>query len=610
MLPIRSLPGHALALLAAESSTGRPPVPPLRLSTPQADRKRVPMTAPRALRQPRVTFAAVAVLLGLMVAGLAPAMAPARPAPHAVTADVDRDLQALTSGDVNVILQAVGDGVAAERAVAEVGGTVRLHLPLVNGVAATVAAQDIDKLARSGGLRAITLDRQVTVQGGGSSSSPNSVYNEGVRADDAWAAGLTGAGVTVAVLDTGIANVADLAGRILPVRNDLTGAVTACQNLSGESGCGDSFGHGTFIAGLIAGSGASSGGEYKGVAPAANLVSIKVAGRTGATDVSTVIAGIQWAVSFKDRYGIKVLNLSLGTDGTQTYRTDPLNYAVERAWDSGIAVVVAASNRGPAAGTIAKPGDDPFVITVGAIDDRGTPGLGDDVVPNFSSRGPTAADGLAKPDVVAPGAHVVSLRAPGSAIDNQFPSSVGNGYRKGSGTSMATGVVSGAVALMLQADPSMTPDRVKYALTATARPVASTDRMAVGAGLIDVFSASFGAPAGVANQGLDRSNGLGSLDLSRGSVRVQTTTLLPTLITGLLTAQLLLWDPITFTLVPWTGSSWYGSSWYGSSWYGSSWYGSSWYGSSWYGSSWYGQMEGSSWYGSSWYGSSWYGAWE
>jgi serine protease AprX len=569
VLPIRSLPGHALALLAAESSTGRPPVPPLRLSTPQADRKRVPMTAPRALRQPRVTFAAVAVLLGLMVAGLAPAMAPARPAPHAVTADVDRDLQALTSGDVNVILQAVGDGVAAERAVAEVGGTVRLHLPLVNGVAATVAAQDIDKLARSGGLRAITLDRQVTVQGGGSSSTPNSVYDKGVRADDAWAAGLTGAGVTVAVLDTGIANVADLAGRILPVRNDLTGAVTACQNLSGESGCGDSFGHGTFIAGLIAGSGASSGGEYKGVAPAANLVSIKVAGRTGATDVSTVIAGIQWAVSFKDSYGIKVLNLSLGTDGTQTYRTDPLNYAVERAWDSGIAVV-----------------------------------------PNFSSRGPTAADGLAKPDVVAPGAHVVSLRAPGSAIDNQFPSSVGNGYRKGSGTSMATGVVSGAVALMLQADPSMTPDRVKYALTATARPVASTDRMAVGAGLIDVFSASFGAPAGVANQGLDRSNGLGSLDLSRGSVRVQTTTLLPTLITGLLTAQLLLWDPITFTLVPWTGSSWYGSSWYGSSWYGSSWYGSSWYGSSWYGSSWYGQMEGSSWYGSSWYGSSWYGAWE
>src|SRR5207245_1877202 len=128
-------------------------------------------------------------------------------------------------------------------------------------------------------------------------------------------------------------------------------------------------------------------------------------------------AAIQWVVSFKDRYGIKVLNLSLGTDSTQTYRTDPLNYAVERAWDSGIVVVVSASNRGPGPATISKPGDDPLVITVGAVDDRGTPGLGDDELPNFSSHGPTAADGLAKPDLVAPGGHIVSLRAPGSAID-------------------------------------------------------------------------------------------------------------------------------------------------------------------------------------------------
>ena len=118
-------------------------------------------------------------------------------------------------------------------------------------------------------------------------------------------------------------------------------------------------------------------------------------------------------MSFKDRYGIKVLNLSLGTDSTQSYRVDPLNYAVEKAWDSGIAVVVAASNRGPDAGTISKPGDDPLVITVGAVDDMGTPGLSDDELPDFSSHGPTAADGLAKPDLAAPGAHIVSLRAPG-----------------------------------------------------------------------------------------------------------------------------------------------------------------------------------------------------
>jgi len=568
---------------------------------------------PATLRFPRLRLAAVAAAVLAVMAVLTPAVGssghragPATPA----TAEVDRDLLALKTGTVPVIVQLRGDSVAGERAVAQAGGTVTKHLPIINGLAARVPAQGISTLASTGDIRAITLDRQVNVQAGGGSSSPDSVYNKVVRADDAGAQGLTGAGVTVALLDTGIANVADLAGRVLTVTDDLTGATTACENLSGESGCGDSYGHGTFIAGLIAGNGAASGGQYKGVAPGANLVSIKVAGRDGSSDVSTVIAGIQWAVSFKDRYGIKVLNLSLGTDGTQTYRTDPLNYAVEKAWASGIAVVVAASNRGPAAGTISKPGDDPWVITVGAVDDRGTAGLGDDTVPNFSSRGPTAADGLAKPDVVAPGAHVVSLRAPGSAIDTQFPTYIDGAYRKGSGTSMATGVVSGTVALMLQANPGMGPDQVKYALTATARQDASTDRMAVGAGLVDAYAASVTPPAGSANQGLDRSSGLGSLDASRGTVRVRVSSLVPTVVSGLLTAQLWLWSPLVYTTTPWNGSSWYGSSWYGSSWYGSSWYGSSWYGSSWYGSSWYGQPEGSSWYGSSWYGSSWYGAWE
>jgi len=524
------------------------------------------------------------------------------------TAQVDRDLAALTTGSARVIVQTTGDSVAGERAVALAGGTLRPDLPLIDGVAATVPASGIAVLASAPGVRAITLDRQVDTQGSGSSTSPKSVYNKVLRADDAGAAGLTGAGVTVALIDTGIADVADLAGRVMPVTDDITGAVTACENLSGEAGCGDSYGHGTFIAGIIAGDGTASGGDYQGIAPGAKLVSVKVAGRDGSADVSTVIAAIQWTVSFKDRYGIKVLNLSLGTDGTQSYRIDPLNYAVERAWASGIAVVVAASNRGPAAGTISKPGDDPWVITVGAVDDKGTPGLGDDGLPDFSSRGPTAADGLAKPDVVAPGAHVVSLRAPGSAIDTQFPNYIGTAYRKGSGTSMATGAVSGAIALMLQANPGMAPDRVKFALTSTARGDASSDPMAVGAGLVDAYSASFGAPAGTANQGLDHSTGLGMLDGSRGSARVRVQGLVP--VNGSLTAQLRLWNLFQVVGGPWTGSSWYGSSWYGSSWYGSSWYGSSWYGSSWYGSSWYGQPEGSSWYGSSWYGSSWYGAWE
>src|SRR5947207_2338997 len=156
--------------------------------------------------------------------------------------------------------------------------------------------------------------------------------------------------------------------------------------------------------------------------PRAKIVSIKMAGASGSSDVSTIIAAIQWVVANRSTYGIRVLNLSLGTDSTQSYTIDPLDFAVEKAWQTGIVVNVAASNRGPAAGTVSKPADDPFVITVGAIDDNGTNGTNDDILPNFTGRGPTAADGLAKPDLVAPGAQLVSLAAPGAPITPPFPS--------------------------------------------------------------------------------------------------------------------------------------------------------------------------------------------
>src|SRR3954464_6378208 len=377
--------------------------------------------------------------------------------------------------DVRVIVQkAAAADPGPEAAISSLGGTVTRDLPIVDGFAATIPATATAPLSDIPGIRAVTLDEtlhpQGLLSGPTNKSPPKSAYIKEVRADSEWAAGVTGQGVTVALLDTGIANVPDLAGRVLPVRNDLNllNPTSPCENLTGEPTCDDSYGHGTFIAGLIAGNGASSNGAWSGVAPNANLLSVKVAGADGSADVSTVLAGIQWVVSFKDRYGIKVLNLSLGTDSTQSARVDPLNFAVEKAWDSGITVVVAASNRGPDAGTISKPGDDPLVVTVGAVDDRGTPAIADDELPDFSSHGPTAADGLAKPDVVAPGGHVVSLRAPGSAVDTEYPTYLDGAYRKGSGTSMATGIVSGAAALLLDANPGMTPDRVKFALGATA----------------------------------------------------------------------------------------------------------------------------------------------
>jgi serine protease AprX len=520
---------------------------------------------------------------------------------------------------VAVIVQklTVGDG-RPEAAVHRLGGRVTRDLPLVDGFAAVLPAGALARLGSSAGVRAVTPDRPVSVQSSVSGDSRPSVFPAAVRADAAWDRGFTGRSVTVALIDTGVADVPDLAGRIVPV-TDATGRVRRCVNLSGEAGCHDTYGHGTFMAGLIAGTGASSDGAHRGIAPGARVVSIKIAGRDGSADVSNVLAAIQWVVSFRHEYGIKVLNLSLGTDSTQSHTIDPLNYAVQRAWAAGITVVVSASNNGPAPGTIAKPGDDPWVVTAGAIDDRGTADIADDTLPNFTSRGPTVADGVHKPDVAAPGASLVSLRSPGSTLDERFPSSMGDGYRRGSGTSMSAAVVTGAVALLLEAKPDLTPNRVKHALASTARPVASEDHLAVGSGIIDV-SAALAAPLGEANAGLHRSSGLGRLDASRGSLRVQTNDPAATVVTGLHTAQLLLWDsdgfttgrwtPTTWNLTAWQRSAWPATAWSGSNWNGSNWNGSNWNGSNWNGSTFYGAVDAADTYGSSGDGSVWYGAWD
>ncbi len=524
-----------------------------------------------------------------------------------------------------VVVQTTGDTARVAGAVRRAGGTVTLDLPVVRGFAARVPETALTGLRRLPGVRAITLDDHVQVAADASGTvnpqTVDSVYVRETNADRLHDEGLDGEGVRIALVDTGVSPVGDLAGRLVPVRDPVSGtSQVACINFSGEAGCSDSYGHGTFLAGLIAGSGAASAGAYAGIAPGAGIVSIKIAGRDGSADVSKVLAAIQWVVSFREEYGIRVLNLSLGTDSRVSYRFDPLNFAVERAWQSGLVVAVAASNRGPDPGTISKPGDDPLVVTVGAVDDRESPGIDDDRLPRFSGRGPTPTDGLAKPDLVAPGGKVVSLRAPGSHVEQSTPPGVlaGTPYRRGSGTSMSTAIVSGAAALLLQAHPTWVPDRVKFALTATARKVAERDPAGVGAGLVDVYAATRTAPAGLANQGITAlSNAVGSLDGSRGSVLVtgrcglgeQIVDPQCMVVHGNETAQGVAYDRDDYVASAWDGSSWYDSQWAGSSWYGSSWYGSSWYGSSWYGSSWYGSMDETG-YGATVSGSSWYGAWD
>jgi serine protease AprX len=529
--------------------------------------------------------------------------------------------QADAEGDPNVpviVQYSVGGLGAARAAVAELDGRVGRPLPIVDGFAASVPSSALGALAAAGGVRAVAPDATVHVHGGLANASDTPAPADDtaalagtLRADEVWATGNHGRGVTVAVADTGITQVDDLAGRIRPVQVSTWGATAACLNLSGEPDCTDTYGHGTFVAGVIAGNGASSSGRWAGVAPAADLVSIKLAGRDGSTDVSNVLAAIQWVVSHKDTYGIRVLNLSVGTDSTQSYLTDPLNYAVERAWDAGVVVVVSASNLGPDPGSISKPGDDPLVVTVGAVDDRGTPELTDDVLPDFSARGPTAGDGLAKPDVVAPGARVMSLRSPGSTIDRAWPGT--SAYLRGSGTSFSAAAVSGAVALMLSRTPRMTPDAVKYAMLGTARAAASRDAGAVGAGVVDAYAATVAPPQGRANAGVERSNGTGLIDLSRGRVSVSTTVGQQTVVSGQLTAQLLAWDPVGY-LAPWTPVRWYVSTWAISpwmplTWAGSDWPGHNWGGDTWGGATFYGEPVNGSYGMPATQAAAWYGAW-
>jgi serine protease AprX len=298
---------------------------------------------------------------------------------------------------------------------------------------------------------------------------------------------LSGKGVTVALVDTGVADVADLRGAVEHL------------NFSGDAQ-GDGYGHGTFMAGLIAGRGTSSGGPFQGVAPAARILDVQVAAADGSTSLSRVLAGLEAVAKRAEKDDtLRVVNLSLSEDESLAPAVDPLSRAVEALWDLGLVVVVAAGNEGPDAGTVTSPGVDPAAITVGAVADAGTANRADDSVAGFSSRGGTGY-AAGKPDVVAPGVSVVGLRAPGSVIDRDFASArVGDSYFRGSGTSMATAATSGAVAALLSAETNLLPDQVKAALTASAYRLPG-DRSATGAGGVDLAAAPAAADRVVADE--------------------------------------------------------------------------------------------------------------
>lgn len=481
-------------------------------------------------------------------------------------------------------------------AVGDVLGTVLTKFHIINGVEASIPTVLEPLLAALPGIT-VTPDVSVSVQSTVESTGPHTPSDEFLQqtgATQLFASGDTGQGVTVAVLDTGIDDLPDFAGRLIG-GVDLTGGNNPFQ---------DSFGHGTFVAGLIAGNGASSGGQYEGEAPGADLVSVKVAGATGQTDLATVIEGVQWAVDNQLAYNIRVLNMSLGFQPFESTVVNPLDQAVQAAWNSGIAVVASAGNAGPSNGTILSPGDDPLVITVGSLDDMAQPVVADDEMTNFSSAGPTSPDGWAKPDLVTSGRSVVSLAAPGSTIYNENPSArIGSGNFVGSGTSFSTAITSGAAALILADNPSLTPDQLKARLLGTTSPGPVGNPFVDGHGALNANAAATAGPMNLGQSVVGTVLTLLGATVSLSPVTSLANTWNASLWSGVS------WPQGSVSSKSWNGSAWNGSAWNGFAWSSKAWNDGGWASAAWDGSVWAGAAwDGTAWQGSVWAGAAWNGS--
>lgn len=579
-----------------------------------------PGTSPRALAMTARPAKGTGLLaIGLVAATCAAGVGAAPLADAAPAAPLTR-----------VVVSAAGAGAqgvsAAAAAVAAAGGTVLDHLPLVEGVSAELPAGTTLAPGFS-----VVADRPIQLASGtaDSGATPSTVRG----ALGLGAPGGQGRGTTIAVVDTGVHPHPDLAGRLTHV--DVTGTAAT-------SGRKDSYGHGTFVAGVAAG----SGGTYAGVAPGADVLDVRVARADGSTDLVTVLAGLEQAAAG----GADVVNLSLSSYSPLPWQVDPLTVALTRMWESGTVVVVPAGNDGPESGTVTSPGIAPALLTVGALDTVGTDDRSDDVVADFSARGPAPQD-IAKPELVAPGRSVVSLRAAGSLVDAANPAArVGDGYFRGSGTSFSTAATAGAAAVLLADRPTLGPDSVKALLSGTARATGTTDVHAAGAGALDLVAAAAAAdPAVIAaplcrpgkgkkaspcTQGRSTVPGapghwkqfidaLASEDPQRAASSwskmppevhawvASSWSILPEDLRAELILEGRSWaggTPTEWAQREWAGRSWAASSWSGRSWAASSWSGRSWAGRSWAGRSWAGRSwAGRSWAGRSWAGRSWAG---
>lgn len=527
-------------------------------------------------------------------------------------------------GRVEVVVGAEpGKARAAERLVRRLGGEVSQRVAIVHGFTARVPERSIGRLRRARSVRTVARDVPLTLSSAalpaidpppaelpagvpaddvahdliadaaadasaGSSLAPDPVASGEDAVSDAVAdpiapvepaeddgpararasmglirasagahGGLTGAGVDVALIDSGVLGVAALDGPGKLVRGPDFSEDAHDRDLRGL----DAFGHGSHMAGVIAGDDAETG--YRGIAPGARLVSVKVAGAHGVTSLVRVLMALDWVRRNRDADGlrIRVLNLSFGVDARRSYVREPLAYAAEQLWNRGIVVVAAAGNKADGTGSLDLPAADPFLIAVGATDMQHSDDAADDTVADFSSR-----DAVRPPDVVAPGTGVVSLRVPGSTLDEEFPAArVGDGFFRGNGTSQAAAVVSGLVARLLEARPELTPNQVKALLKAGAVDLPA-DVSGDGAGRVDLArTLELPVPADAAQP---FQPALLDLRALWSDLRDEASGTAPTVGTG---------------ENGWTGRRWSGRRWSGRSWSGRSWSGRSWSGSDWSG---------------------------
>jgi serine protease AprX len=366
--------------------------------------------------------------------------------------------------------------------------------------------------------------------------------------------GLEGEGITVAVIDSGIAKVADFN---VKVRGGSPSRILRQMSFSPDSTTvNDVYGHGTHVAGIIGGNGKISRGDFVGVAPKVNLLSLKISDEQGMAYESDTVAAMQWVLENKDAFNIRVINLSVNSTMEQSYHTSPMNAAAEILWFNSIVVVASAGNNEVGSGLDSintAPANDPFIITVGASDEGQTPERSDDAIAVYSAYG-TTTDGYVKPDIIAPGQDIISLLSLNSTWYYEHPERVlANGdYFRLSGTSMAAPMVTGAVALLLQDEPELTPDQVKYRLMATGTPIVGSAGDSTTYAYLDILAAVNGTTTASANTGTEASGLLwtGGQPINWGSVN---------------------WNSVNWNSVNWNSVNWNSVNWNSVNWNSVAW---------------------------------------